>query len=214
MTGWLLVGVGALLLVPGSARSRVIAPRWHPPRPGWRRRPTSEAALVEVLGGLRDELRAGAGLRDGFERAARGCRDPAVVQALATCRLGGDVPASLRSACGGRPVLLALAALWRVCEGSGATMADALDRLVDSAERNAAARREVQAQLAGPRATVRVLAVLPAVGIGMGLLMGADPLGFLLGSVWGWGCLLLAGALEVVGVVWMRRLVSGVEASM
>lgn len=80
-----------------------------------------------------------------------------------------------------------------------------------SAEQAAKLRREVAAQLAGPRGTVRVLAVLPAVGVGMGLLMGADPIGFLLGTPWGLGCLTVAIALEAVGIVWMRRLVSTIE---
>lgn len=57
------------------------------------------------------------------------------------------------------------------------------------------------AQLAGPRATVRVLALLPLIGLGMGLLMGADPVGFLLGTPWGWACLVLAALLEAAGTL-------------
>ena len=169
---------------------------------------------MEVLGAFRDELRAGAALRDGFERAAADCGNEVVRHAVATSRLGGDVATALRTGADGQSVLLALAALWQVCEGSGAAMAAALDRLLDGAERAAAVRREVRAQLAGPRATVRVLVMLPVVGVGMGLLMGADPVGFLLGTLWGWICLGVAAGLEVLGVVWMRRLVAGVEASL
>ena len=40
------------------------------------------------------------------------------------------------------------------------------------------------------------------------------PLGFLLGTPWGWGCLLVAAGLEAAGVYWMRRLVAGVEAQL
>ncbi|MBK6762117.1 MAG: type II secretion system F family protein [Micrococcales bacterium] len=207
--------VGVLLLVPASVRPRVI----RRSRSSWRRfgswrRTSSEAAVMEVLGAFRDELRSGAALRDGFERAAGDCADEIVRHAVATSRLGGDVASALRTGAGGQSLLLALAALWQVCEGSGAAMAAALDRLVQGAEQAAAVRREVRAQLAGPRATVRVLVLLPLIGVGMGLLMGADPVGFLLGTIWGWGCLGLAGLLEVLGVVWMRKLVAGVEASL
>jgi len=214
MTGWLLLGLGLVLLLPVGARGRLrsgpsqtarLAGHWR-----WRRS-ASGAGLIEVLGAFRDELTAGATLRDGFERAVGASVDPGLRPAVAACRLGADVPAALRAHARGRPPLLALAALWQVCEGSGAALATALDRLVDGVEQSEKVRREVRGQLAGPRATVRVLAFLPLVGLGMGLLMGADPLGFLLGTVWGWGCLVLAGLLEVAGMVWMRRLVAGIE---
>ena len=108
-------------------------------------------------------------------------------------------------------MVLSLAALWEVSEDSGAALAGALDRLIAGARQAEQVRREVSAQLAGPRATVRVLALLPLVGLGMGLLMGADPIGFLTGTPWGWVCLVVAAVLEVAGVFWMRRLVSGIE---
>lgn len=215
MIGTGLLAVGLWLLVPASARGRLAARSW--PRLPWagrRRRRPAPAALIEVLSGFRDELLSGAPLRTAFERAAGASSEPALVSAVAACKLGGDVPEALRRAGSDRPALLALAALWEVCEGSGAALASALDRAVAGAEQAQRVRREVQAQLAGPRSTVRVLALLPAVGVGMGVLMGADPLGFLLGTAWGWGCLLVAAVLEAAGVFWMRRLVTGIEAQL
>ena len=45
----------------------------------------------------------------------------------------------------------------------------------------------VDAGLAGARATAAVLAGLPLLGVGLGQLIGADPLGFLLsGGLGGW----------------------------
>lgn len=167
---------------------------------------------MELISALRDELLAGGALRPSFERAAVSAGADACPQALAVCRMGGEVPPALRSDADGDPLLVSLAALWQVCEGSGGALAAALDRLVDSARQGARTRREIKAQLAGPRATMKVLAGLPVVGVGMGLLMGANPLTFLLGSVWGWACLVAAGLLEVGGVVWMQRLVRGIEA--
>jgi tight adherence protein B len=216
VTGLLLLALGLVLSVPAPAAARVRLGRrvGDPARLIARLRTTraSHAGLIEVLGGFRDELRSGGGLREAFEKAAGDGGHPAIARALATSRLGGDVPAALRDGGTDQPVVLSLAALWEVSENSGAALADALDRLVHGAEQAERVRREVGAQLAGPRATVRVLALLPLVGLGMGLLMGADPLGFLLTTPWGWGCLVVAGVLEVAGVVWMRRLVSGIEA--
>jgi tight adherence protein B len=216
VTGVLLVAVGLLMALPTSASARV---RLHGASidpvallARWRHARHSHSALIEVLSGLRDELRSGGGLREAFERAASGCRHPAIARAVATSRLGGDVPAALQADGEEQPVVLSLAALWEVSEGSGAALAGALDRLVAGAEQAEQVRREVGAQLAGPRATVRVLALLPLIGLGMGLLMGADPVGFLLGTPWGWACLVLAALLEAAGLFWMRRLVSGIEA--
>lgn len=212
MNAWLPLLVGAALWLRPSARYRLRGSAW-PLR--WTVRRTqrrSAEAVVELVTGLRDELLAGAGLRAGFERAAHSVGMQVCPQAVAVSRMGGDVPDALRRDAGNDPVLLSLAALWQVGEGSGAALARALDRLLEGARQSARIRREVRAQLAGPRATMRVLAVLPVIGVGMGLLMGANPLGFLLGSPWGWMCLAAAAGLEAGGVAWMRRLVRGIEA--
>lgn len=211
MIAWLLIGLGASLWVPASVRYRLPGrpcPRLRVPR---RHRRRSDS-VVEVLGGLRDELLAGAALRVAFERSVMATGDTDVCsESLAVCRMGGDVATALRRDGRSQPLLLSLAALWQVSEGSGSALAAALERLLDGAVQSARLRREVAGQLAGPRATMRVLAVLPVVGIGMGLLMGANPIGFLLGTVWGWGCLVAAVVLEILGVLWIRAMVHGIE---
>lgn len=217
MTGWVLLLAGAVLLLPVSSRGRLTRRSWRLvgiPAVLRRRRRSATGEVVEVLAGLRDELRAGAALRPALERAVMAVDGGVLANTVAVSRMGGDVPAALRQDAHGRPLVLSLAALWQVCEGSGAALAAALDRLVEAAEQSAKVRREVTAQLAGPRSTVRVLAVLPVVGLGMGLLMGADPIGFLLGTPWGWGCLIVAAGLETAGVLWMRRLVSAIESQL
>ena len=67
-------------------------------------------------------------------------------------------------------------------------------------------RRRVFAGLAGARATAMVLALLPAVGVGLGQLMGAAPLRVLLGGGAG-GLLLVAGVfLDCAGLLWAERI--------
>ena len=41
--------------------------------------------------------------------------------------------------------------------------------------------------------------------------MGADPIGFLTGSVIGAGCLTVGLTFEVVGILWVRRLAARAE---
>ncbi|MET4059813.1 tight adherence protein B [Arthrobacter sp. UYP6] len=100
-----------------------------------------------------------------------------------------------------------LAACVSVSERSGAPLAGVLGRYAAALEvglDNQAAR---ETAMAGPQATVRLLTWLPAGGMGLGYLLGADPVGILLGSPVGW----LAGAagvvLALIGRVWSRALV-------
>jgi tight adherence protein B len=50
------------------------------------------------------------------------------------------------------------------------------------------------------------MAVLPFCGLGMGYLLGGDPLHFLLSSPYGSACLVLGVALAAGGVLWIDRL--------
>ena len=69
-------------------------------------------------------------------------------------------------------------------------------------------------QLAGPRATARMLSGLPLIGIALGMLLGADPVGFLLGSPVGLGCLVTGVVLTAVGMWWTNRIAARVEAQL
>lgn len=88
----------------------------------------------------------------------------------------------------------------------GAPLAPVLEAVARSAVHAQEARTERDAALAGPRSTARLLAWLPLVGFGLALALGANPLGFLFGSVPG----LLAGTvgagLMIVGHKWSSRL--------
>ena len=95
--------------------------------------------------------------------------------------------------------------------GVGAGLAAACDRLAESLAADEALRREVAAALAAPRATARLLAGLPLVGLALGAGLGAHPLRFLLGSGLGRACLLAAAVLDVAGLAWTRRLAAGAQ---
>lgn len=102
---------------------------------------------------------------------------------------------------------LDVAACFAVCEASGAPVAAVLHRLAATleADHDAAAQRETA--LAGPKATVRLLTWLPAVGLGLGMLMGVDPLGALFGSAIGWAILAAGLGFAVAGRFWSAKLI-------
>jgi Flp pilus assembly protein TadB len=45
----------------------------------------------------------------------------------------------------------------------------------------------------------------------MGIMMGSDPVGWLVGNPMGWGCLVTGLLLTAIGAAWSQRMVHGVE---
>ncbi len=110
----------------------------------------------------------------------------------------------------GDPDLLAVAEGWALSERHGAPLVDVLDVVVGALRDRARMDAAIEAALAAPRATARLLGVLPMGGLVLGELVGVHPLSVLLGTPAGRvvGC---AGiACTYAGQVWMRRLVAGV----
>jgi tight adherence protein B len=132
--------------------------------------------------------------------------------AAASGRTGGTVRDAVAGAeVSERRIWLQLAACFDVAEATGCPLADVLTRFAAQleAEDDAAAAR--QTALAGPRATVRLLTWLPFLGLGLGLLLGVDPVEVLLGNPWGVAALLTGLALTAAGRFWSARLVRAAE---
>lgn len=132
---------------------------------------------------------------------------------LAAARFGGDVPAALRAAARseGAEGLSGVAACWQVAVDGGAGLADGLDRVAAALRAERDGREELRAQLAAPRSTVALLALLPVFGLVLGAGLGADPLGTLLRTPAGLGCLAAGGLLEWAGLAWTARIVRTAE---
>ena len=177
-----------------------------------RARAVEASALQGALDVLIGELRVGAHPVAAFDVAAREVDGP-VAESLravaARARLGADVAAGLRSFAASSRLPAhweRLALFWRLAQTHGlgiATLMRAAHRDIVERERFSA---RVDAGMAGARATAAVLAGLPVLGVGLGQLIGADPLRFLLsGRVGGW--LLVAGVVfACCGLAWSDRI--------
>ncbi|WP_396021295.1 type II secretion system F family protein [Arthrobacter sp. ES1] len=110
-----------------------------------------------------------------------------------------------------RRVWFQLAACLDAAEATGSPLADVLTRFAAQleAENDAGAAR--QTALAGPRATVRLLTWLPFLGLCLGSLLGADPVGVLLGTPLGAAVLATGLTLTAAGRIWSARLVRAAE---
>ncbi|MEU8574806.1 type II secretion system F family protein [Streptomyces asoensis] len=173
-------------------------------------------AVIALCAALAGEVLAGRQPGDALQRAARDSGGLGEAQAvvLAAARFGGDVPGALAVAARqpGADGLLGLAACWRVAVDQGAGLAAGLDRLEQALRAEREQRADLRAQLAGPRATVVMLACLPVLGLALGAALGADPLHILLHTGAGLGCLLVGGVLEAAGMWWALRIVRTAEA--
>ena len=158
------------------------------------------AALPDLCRAAAAELRAGAPPAVALTTAAADAPPP-VARHVRLLVAGAAAEPPPR----GAERLAAVGALWAVAAGAGAGLADGLDRLAAALAAEQRRRAEVDAQLAGPRASAAVLAALPAFGLALGAALGARPLGFL-GTPAGLACLVAAAALDAAGVLWVRRL--------
>jgi tight adherence protein B len=195
----LLLGAVA---VPGAARAR----RARDARRERDRRGDAVIRLCEVLAG---EVRAGRQPGAALTVAVRESGAPGGAAVQAAARFGGDVPEALGAAARapGAEGLHGLAACWRVAVDRGAGLAEGVDRLAQALRAERDQRADLRAQLAGPWSTAVMLAGLPVLGLALGALLGARPLRVLLHTGPGFGCLVVGGALEAVGLWWAMRIV-------
>ncbi len=150
---------------------------------------------------------------------------PATALALASGECPILEPVVAAQGMGGEPweVLESLAAVdgqaglaeighgWRVAQITGASMKESLEQVRRNLEESADLATIVAGELAGPRTTGQMLAVLPVIGLVMGFALGADPLAFFTGYLPGRACFLAGLGLVSCGVVWSEILTNRVS---
>ena len=229
MTSWwwglTFLGAGALLWGGGS-RHRLNHDRRRQRLALWQERATlawrkrwrqgraqadQRQAAAQFVLALGDELSTGLPLEKALIRAADGVAWLSHTSRAAA--MGGDIPQALRddAARHDQPVLASLSAAWQVAAGSGAGLAAASRSLGGAAAERERTRRELASEMAGPRATARILALLPLVGLLLGSGFGGSPWTWLTGTPLGLAILAVGLVLEIAGLVWVRWLVRRVE---
>jgi tight adherence protein B len=167
----------------------------------------TRTALVELADALSAELRAGAAPRQALWRASRD--EPRFAAVAAAARSpAGDVVLALHDLANvpGGAAAADLATAWVVCEAAGGRLAAPVARLSGGWRDEEQVRREVKAQLAGPRATAVLLAGLPVLGLMMGAALGADPLALLRQPSMALIVLVPGLLLDGAGLLWTARI--------
>lgn len=215
MTGVDVVIAGCLAVAalaargPGGRRPERLSParavgerrRWVAVRRSVLRRgaaPGGSRGLAVVVTEVASQLRAGA--------------EPGRAWARVLGRPGGadgtpDLELLAELSSGSPSQAAAVVAAGDLARVLGAPLAQVLTRVAEGLAAAEEADGERRAALAGPRATARVLTGLPVLGVGLGLTVGADPLGVLLGG--GIGTLALVAGVGLLGLGrwWIARLV-------
>ncbi len=209
--------LGSLRVLPASEQHRAPSllsrlaeaslARWRRRRDARRR----ETEVVEIVFALAAELRAGRppGRALALVSASSSLLQRPLADAAAAVGAGAHPGEELArvAAVPGCHGLRAVAAAWAVTESAGGAVAEVLDRLGDVLESERQARDALDAALAGPRATMLLLAGLPMLGLVLGESLGAHPLGLLVHRPLGWGLLTVGSALDGLGILWTRLLV-------
>ena len=200
----------------GSARARAAAARlrllWHTLN-GRRRNITARrTAVIELCDGTAAELTAGRPAGTALAQAASVLPDLPELAPIADTA-PEDVIATLTRAstvegCDG---LRLLAGCWRIGVDRGGMLASVIEGLAEALRDEQSHREEIALQLSGPRATARLLAGLPVLGLGMAAALGAQPLRFLFATLPGALCLSLGCGLDVLGLWWTSRLATSAE---
>lgn len=227
---WLLIAVVLLLRAPsrrpGRSRRGLTLGRllgsfhawWRQLPVPWRRAPEPDLGLV--LTEVASRLRAGAPTEVAWTAALR--------RAGLRAAAGGGSPSDVAAGVPGavtelverpstdpavRASLLVVRAACRLTHHVGAPLAQVLDQCAQSITEAREAHDARRVAMAGPAATARILAVLPLLGLVLGLGLGADPVAVALDGGWGSLSLFLGLLLVAVGRWWSISLVTTAQTA-
>ncbi|GAA1093062.1 type II secretion system F family protein [Tsukamurella spumae] len=213
----LVVPVAALAIGPGQALAAALAAGTA--RELWacsRARNEAAARLSAVLAGVDAmvaELSVGAHPAAACATAGRDAEDPHVRAVFAEmagrAELGGDVAAGLRAHAAESAAWARIAAAWETGTRHGIGMGELLASVREDLRSRERYLGRAHSALAGARATAQVLAALPVLGVLMGQLIDADPVGTLLGTGAGGVLLVVGTCLTCAGLLWSRSIADG-----
>lgn len=160
--------------------------------------------VTQLVDALAAEMRAGVLPHRALATIA--VDHPLLAPAAQVAELGGDTADALRLAADGpgRAGLDAVAGAWHVSETCGAPLADVLDRVARGLRFETELGDEVRSTVEPARATGRLLAVLPLLGLFLGAGLGADPVHVVTATLPGALSVAAGTVLACAGVRWIE----------
>lgn len=170
---------------------------------------------LAALHALLAELEAGASQASAFRAVSVQCEEEVarslghIADALERGRdplEGAEGAGSVESDGMMRPLAIAASVALR----TGCALRDGIEGVVLELESQRALKAAIREAVAGPRAAGVLLAMLPALGTGLGIMMGADPIAVLVDRPVGRIALVVGLLFEAGGLLWTNRLVARV----
>jgi tight adherence protein B len=103
------------------------------------------------------------------------------------------------------------ASLWQVCENNGAALSPALNQFAQQIRVEKELRQELSSSMSGAKLSAWVLAGLPLFGIVLAAFLGVNSLEWLANSKIGNFNIVAAIILEVIGIIWVKKITSRIE---
>jgi tight adherence protein B len=104
------------------------------------------------------------------------------------------------------------ASLWQVCENNGAALSPAFSQFAQQIRVAKELRQELFSSMSGAKLSAWVLAGLPLFGIVLAGFLGVNSLEWLANSKIGNFNIVAALILEVIGIIWVRKITSRIES--
>lgn len=206
------ISVAAAMAVQSLPRLQWVS-RIQIPKQSLRQKAKSTVSFEEELQfifNLKSQLHAGINQVDALGFAVRRSPDFAFQRTRQALTTQTNVYSALQedSTNDNTPSLASCANLLELSSQSGSSVNEALTQVADKLMTRRNQEQLIATELASTKATVFVLAGLPIMGAGMGLMLGSDSISWLLGSAAGRVCLTLGIGLELFGWLWIKRLLN------
>lgn len=91
---------------------------------------------------------------------------------------------------------------------TGTSLTPTINRFIRQTKNQIELKQEIDSELASTKATIVVLAGLPIIGIFLSSLLGANSLNWLLTTAGGRACLFIGVLLNVLGLIWIKKIVN------
>ncbi len=174
-----------------------------------RRKPKlSDELILNFFVVFRLELESGEIPLVALERALAVVPKSLFVATRIAIEQGTDVVEGLQHDSRQVPIFSDMCLAMQLSHQQGAQLGDALYVMTKSIQERIATNHLMRSELASVKATIGVLAFLPVIGLGFGSMLNAHPISWLTSSNLGRLCFAFALGLEVLGLVWTRKLMT------
>ena len=127
------------------------------------------------------------------------------------CLSGTSITQAIKIDLPNNLVAKSFASLWQVCENNGAALSPALNQFAQQIRVEKELRQELSSSMSGAKLSAWALAGLPLFGIALAGFLGVNSLEWLANSKTGNFNIVAALILEVIGIIWVRKITSRIE---